>query len=792
VNHLDVFRVAAGWYGIASLIAWLVYPVIYLCLPGLPDRGVSIVRPLGLLLAAVGPWWLAALGLAHYDLPLIVAIPAAGAAIGWTVAIARQGILRFLFDSWRAILAFEFASLALFALYVAFRSYNPANAFTEKPMELAMLTSALQTHSMPPLDPWFAGKPINYYYLGYVIAALPARLSGIRASVAFNLELATLFAMATTAAAGAAWNLARLLRPGRTAAAALSAVLGGLLLVGIGNLVTPISLLLHPFGTLSAPWWQGVGWKASRVIVDDVWGATRPVETINEFPAFSYVLGDLHPHVLTYPTFISAIAIALGLPRARDSAWGRWGSPALGGLTLGCLYAMNSWDMPPALALIALALLLTTAPSRRWSLRELSWLHIARALAPLLGTMIIVAIPFLARYVSPLGANPEDVPAFVNDLPVIGTIARTIGPVPWPKSSPIELLKVHGLFLLALIPSLVLLVRSPRMCPPLPRRAVAVGLGVSAALALVTLTPAFLLFGFPLWLAMTVVLRPGLAVPWRLAGGAAGLAFLMLLLAEFFFLRDAFANRMNTVFKVYFQVWAMFAILTAALLPWLVATARRRVGGGRAALLAAAIGVTLLGSAVYPLLSAYRWTEGFDEFQGLDGLGYVSRSAPDAAAAIAWIRANTAADAVVLEAPGCSYGVSRGVPSDLIAMATGRPTLVGWDFHEYQWRNGVAGIYGQIQERQREAGVVYQSPGSPEAAQIIKRYDIRYVYVGADERLGYEGTCNVGPPYDATGLSRFADLGWPVAFRAGNVTLYAVPETLRSPSAGIGDEASGV
>ena len=39
--------------------------------------------------------------------------------------------------------------------------------------------------------PWFAGEPINYYYLGYSMAAFAVQLSGIDLSVGYNLALAT-------------------------------------------------------------------------------------------------------------------------------------------------------------------------------------------------------------------------------------------------------------------------------------------------------------------------------------------------------------------------------------------------------------------------------------------------------------------------------------------------------------------------------------------------------------------------------------------------------------------------
>ena len=55
-------------------------------------------------------------------------------------------------------------------------------------------------------------------------------------------------------------------------------------------------------------WW----WRASRVITDrDLLG--NAVEVIDEFPFFSFLLGDMHPHVLGLPFVLLAVGLALAL-----------------------------------------------------------------------------------------------------------------------------------------------------------------------------------------------------------------------------------------------------------------------------------------------------------------------------------------------------------------------------------------------------------------------------------------------------------------------------------------------
>ena len=76
-------------------------------------------------------------------------------------------------------------------------------------MDSAFLASSARTEAIPPPDPWFAGEPINYYYLGYLIYGSLTRLAGVPATTGFNLALATTFSLVVTAAVGLGYDAAR-------------------------------------------------------------------------------------------------------------------------------------------------------------------------------------------------------------------------------------------------------------------------------------------------------------------------------------------------------------------------------------------------------------------------------------------------------------------------------------------------------------------------------------------------------------------------------------------------------
>ena len=62
-------------------------------------------------------------------------------------------------------------------------------AGTEKPMELAFINAIMRSPTFPPSDPWLSGYAISYYYFGYVLVALLAKLTALPGAVAFNLGL---------------------------------------------------------------------------------------------------------------------------------------------------------------------------------------------------------------------------------------------------------------------------------------------------------------------------------------------------------------------------------------------------------------------------------------------------------------------------------------------------------------------------------------------------------------------------------------------------------------------------
>jgi len=782
---LDTLTDALTWYLVLIAVSWGVAPLVALLCPRLPDRGAGITRPIGLLALVLPTWWLASLDLVPYSTTglwvTLVAVAVVGYGLGWRAGVLTRRWLA-------AMLVAEVIGIAAFALYVWFRGHQPAIVQTEKPMDSLMLASSMRTGVIPPPDPWFAGEPINYYYLGYLINGAVARMAGIAEGVAFNLALAGTFAATVAAASSVAFNLVRRFASlGRAVSAGLLVVA---LVVWAGNTKSYIEFLRDPGFQLDQWWWQGLGWSSSRVIDDNV-----PNNPISEFPSFSFVLGDLHPHVMALPFVLMALGLAVnlllgslpaGLPfagrgaesiaTASLSAVSRstWLTIGVTGALVGSLYALNSWDLPTygLIAAVAVVVALRACPVRQRIMGVV-----------LLGAVALVAwLPFYLSFSPPVGIGAGEPPGWLNGIPLLSTLLTTIAPVTGERTGFGEFLLIFA------IPTVVAVVfLTASLILPGPRRNEGLRatelLTIIAALIVLTLvaqTPVLLVAGLIVVAGLEVIRREGVISVRSIAAGLFALGFLLLAGTELFYIRDVFGNRMNTVFKIQYQVWVLVGIASALAILTLWGDARRFSAGVRLAvrpLLAVATAVAVLLGSVYPIVSGERYSRVYEDlgWSSLDGQAFAEGEFPDEMAGIAWLNANAPADAHVLEAPGCEYGMIRWVPANPVSVYSGLSTVMGWSGHERQWRNGIEPYYSEISPRVDAVAGLYADP----VAALASPYDLDYVFVGVGERDGIPQSngrtaCAESGPYDIDDAA-FRAAGWQPVFTRGDVVIYGRP-----------------
>jgi YYY domain-containing protein len=360
------------WWALIALIGWAAFPLLWVLLPGLPDRAYPLARTFGLLFAAWLAWLLASLKLLPWRgftvLLALIALAVLSAAVIWP---RRREFGAWLRAHRTGILLVELLAATLFVAFVLIRADNPdlwhPTFGGEKPMDLAYLNAVLRSDFFPPYDPWFQGGTINYYYFGFVIVGVPIKLLGMRVALAYNLMLPTLYALTGMGAFSAAYNL--LARRATAAPAhplpavqggghgvgfplhwpALTAGLGALILAVVLGSLDQIRTILWGLAELGsgAPAWAvtafpplddtlkglalklnqdvllpiGLGewyWNATRVIPVPIDPATQyPTEIgpITEFPFFTFLYADLHAHMIALPITLFVIGWCVALVR---------------------------------------------------------------------------------------------------------------------------------------------------------------------------------------------------------------------------------------------------------------------------------------------------------------------------------------------------------------------------------------------------------------------------------------------------------------------------------------------
>ncbi len=771
-----------SWLLLVTFMGFLGFPLSFFLFSGLPDRGYAFSKPLALLLAAYVLWALGLTGSVLNVPQTAWGILLAGVALfGWFYYRRWPELEAFLKAQWRYIAVVECLFLGVLLAWLFVVSEAPAINHTEKPMDFAFLTSILQAPTFPPEDPWLAGHSISYYYFGHFIMALPMKLAGITSNVGYNLALATLPALVAIGAMGLTYNLVRL-TGGGFRAGILTGLLAALLITVMGNL-EGVMEFVQVRGWGGEGFWQWVGikgldgvgggsglfpdsnwwwWRATRVI-DTLEGGTSLDYTITEFPFFSFLLGDLHSHVLALPFVLLALGLALNLYRSRQAIgfrWlmdNRWQAAAMS-LCFGALAFINSWDFPVYAAILAAVSLAKAWGDRRALLlaesgEEAGELTIAVGLETLRRSFMSAAlflVPVLALGVALFLPFYLDLSSQVSGiLPYLG-----------PQTQPLHFLLVMGLP--ALLGLAFLWGRLGKMRRPAPFDAPAIVLVVAVAAAPLVLWCLLastwgVMTGDIEALAGTLAVRTFTVLPPLALAGLAGYcalqragseshavqAFPLLLLAgafyllagaELYHLADFFGNRMNTVFKVYYQAWLLLGIVGAyGVYCCCLGFGALRLRGKlvRIAWGGAAAGVLLM-ALYYPVGATLDRTgllrEGHS-FQDntLDGLAYIRDQSRAEYQALAWLR-DEAGPGTIVEAVGDDYSEYGRVSA-----ATGRPAVLGWKGHEHQWR-GTTRIF---QGREEDVAQIYQNSDPVVVRQLLDRYDVRYVYLGHRERAKY-------------------------------------------------------
>ncbi len=343
-------------FGLAGL------PLTSRLFPDSPDGGWTYALLTGLLLPAFLVWTLAHFGLPLFQQPvlivlllvLILGLPFVLAKTRWVSSnqtpLKRQLPIR---------LAETGLFLAAFLFWAYLRSHRPEIYGLEKFMDYGFLMSLQRSETLPAVDMWFAGHSINYYYFGQYLFSFITKLSGVAPAIAYNLSIAASFALtfllsftlvrdlllqrlkdykivdlSAEIAGEAAKPWKNRLNYRRVRSTVIPTV-GGLLGAGLVTL-----------GGNSHAFFYGTGRPGNFLVrflarsgvnvgkLGDFYfsDSTRFIgynpesvdRTIHEFPFYSYLVADLHAHMINLSIVLLLLAVLLAWAMRRNS-----GRPAI-------------------------------------------------------------------------------------------------------------------------------------------------------------------------------------------------------------------------------------------------------------------------------------------------------------------------------------------------------------------------------------------------------------------------------------------------------------------------------
>src|SRR5579864_65835 len=402
-------RDALTWYLLVQVMAIAIWPAVAVALAPLADRGWAAAKPAGLLVVAWLVWLVCMVSPVPFTRPTLALAVLLVGLCAWTWTWRTQGLeplVTWARDQRVLIGVLELLFAAAFILFALLRAHEPAVQYFEKPMDMAFVNGFLTAQQLPTQDTWLAGFGVPYYYFGYFIAACLGKLDAADPSVAYNLTAATIPALATIGLASLIWTLARAAGvPRRWAAIGTS--IGTLFGLYCGNLRALFEYLVSR-GSISAdaggalgiknlgdglvpgvwPPPNGLWWFASSRVVPN----TQP-DGINEFPFFTALLSDLHPHFVAMPFELLVLATAAAHVLSRGATLRSPFTQGLAGSGLGGLLVMNTWDIAP-FWLLFVGLSLYAAHFCAWR-----WRWLAAVATPFAGTVLYA--PYFIGYGGP-------------------------------------------------------------------------------------------------------------------------------------------------------------------------------------------------------------------------------------------------------------------------------------------------------------------------------------------------------------------------------------------------------
>ena len=690
------------WYLLALVLGTAAIPLTGRLFRRFQDRGWMFSKVTAIAVSGFLTWFLVAVKIIKFTTMtcIVVTLVCAAASLILYCREQKAGFECIPFAHLDLVYAEELLFFTAFLLWTYFAGFHPAAYGTEKFMDYGFMEAMMRSKTLPATDLWYSQGKINYYYGGQYFAVFLTKLSGAKVELTYNLMRTFVaglaFAMPFSLVHQMVTDRLGRIRTGwKKALPSVTGILAGISVSIAGNMHYVVYGQIIPFiqklkgEEVSSYWFP----DATRYI-----GFNPDVEdkTIHEFPCYSFVLGDLHAHVVD----IMFVLLLLGLLYAwmkkvrttelsgesmsRREFWKKQLlMPQLlaAGALLGMFHWTNYWDFVIYFVVTCGAALFMNIIGQKGKIRWVLGVTAAQAVEILtLATVII--LPFTLQF---------DTSNMVQGI---------------------ALAKHHSL-----LHQLLVLWGLP---------------GILTILFVVSLLIEKLRGAEQKSLYHLLI---SIRLPDLFAVLMGLCAIGLVLIPELVYVRDIYENgnaRANTMFKLTYQAYIMFGMtMIYAIFRLLV------IGKNKILKVLAFIGLFLFvwtcgyfGNSVHSWFGTV-WKS--SQYKGLNATAFLETDFPEDVNGIRWLKENISDAPVVLEANGDSYS-----EYERVSAMTGLPTIMGWYVHEWLWRGDLADLNAKIEEIKE----IYTSTDETRVKELLDEYNVSYIFVGSCERNKYGADLN--------------------------------------------------
>ncbi len=720
------------WWAVILVLGLIFLPLTGLLFQSFEDKGYLFSKTIGIAVTGYLMWLFSSLHLLKFTVTSCFIV--VGAALIMNLAIAlipkwksknnntfqhpKKGFrLPYSESTLDLILLEELLFVGIFLIFTYIRGFKPEAYGTEKFMDYGFMTTMARSDYMPPQDFWYAGTNLNYYYVGQFLATFLSKVTFVGTALGYNLMLMMTGAFTAVLPFSIAYQLSlHYLKDRRKKRGLLPSVSGLLASAGVciaGNMHYPIYKWLIPaFQKLFR-----TGQEIKRYWFPD---ATRFIgynpdthdKTIHEFPAYSFVLGDLHAHVINLLFVLTVLGILLAWllghkDRVADlTTVKKDGRAALLkevfqppilmlGFFIGLFHTTNFWDYPIYYVVSGAIILFSNLVVYNFKGKAYLMTAYQGILVLVLGE--IICLPFTLNF-NQISATPY----------------LTVAHTPF-----YQLMVLWGLPILTVLVFLSFTVSDylkSRVKHKNSKNSKKKKDRASLAQYMQGLNSADLF-----------ILTIGLC------------AIGLILLPELVYIKDIYSGdykRANTMFKLTYQAFVMFGICFGYIFIRLLVFGRilrQKVTAG--------VGLFLFTLTLFYVQNATKSWYGniFDTsgYLGIDSTAFMEQEFPEDAMAADWLNENITGTPVVLEANGDSY-----TEHERISVITGLPTALGWYTHERLWKSESgeddAQVTDMLDKRAEDIKTIYTSADEETVRSLIQKYNISYIYVGGLEEKKYQ------------------------------------------------------